>query len=56
MNEPAQKKDRAPWFIRNFPIVVKDRFMGLCKMQGKDWKKVLENLIRGAIHEMKKHL
>lgn len=34
-----------------FDVRLKNRFMGKCKMINKDWKLVLENLIRGWLFD-----
>ena len=39
------------WGIPQFPTKVKNDFMGLCKMTGKDYKKSLANLIRGWVRD-----
>ena len=42
------------WMISGICQKTKDRFMGLCKMQNKDWKEVLTNLMKTYIWDNKK--
>lgn len=42
------------WLINPFPETIKNKFLGMCKMKGIDWKKLLANLIKEWIWEQKK--
>lgn len=39
------------WAIPNFPEKVKNKFIGMAKIQGKSMRELLANLIRGWLYE-----
>jgi len=43
--------NRKQWLIGSFDWKLKNKFMGRCKMLDRDWKKILENLMRGWLYD-----
>ena len=39
------------WGVPDIPKKVKDEFIWVCKIEGKDYKKVLANLLRSYNHD-----
>ncbi len=48
--------EKKHWMIRDFPKETKERFMGLAKANGKNWKNLLANLMRAWSHKMEKEI
>jgi len=42
------------WMVNSFPESIKNRFLGMCKMKGINWKKLLANLIKEWMYEQEK--
>lgn len=42
------------WGVPGFPSTIKNEFMGVCKIQGKHYKMVLENLIKAWLYDVRK--
>ncbi len=42
---------RVTWGVTDFPESVKNKFMGQCLKENKDWKDVLEYLLRKYVVE-----
>jgi len=47
---------RVFWGVPNIPKRVKDEFIWICKMEGKDYKETLSALMRGFIYDRRKKL
>jgi hypothetical protein len=50
------KGQRVHWGVPEFPKAIKDEFIWICKVEGKDYKKVLENLVKGFNHDHGKEI
>jgi len=44
------------WGVPDFPKVVKDEFIWLCKIEGKDYKRVLASMVKAFNHEHGKEI
>ena len=41
-----ERRDKmGSWHIQGFPIIVKEMWMGSCKLRGLDWKRRLARLV-----------
>lgn len=54
--EQTKKPTLTNWMVNDFPLDIKNEFMGLAKARGQNWKSLLANLLRGWVWEAKKGL
>jgi len=55
-NSTMRKERCVTWTIGSFPKKLKDEFVGLAKMQGKNAKKLLQHLVKGWVVDQKKEI
>ena len=45
------QEENKPWQIANFPVSLRNKFVGIAKMQGKSMPALLANIVRRYIYE-----